>query len=70
MIWPYTTQDNFEPDIEYKKDYWYPLQDGKVSGKHWSRFPKDTTKLGWRGAMIPWKDVSKLPKVYYGSNPI
>jgi hypothetical protein len=69
MIWSYTTEEQFEPDIEYKKNHWYPLQDGKVGSKHWSKFPK-STKIGWRGAMIPWKNVAQLPKVYYGSNPV
>lgn len=67
----------FEFDIEFKTDQWYPLTDGKLPARDsqglfqlfgyertWTSFsPK--THVGWRGAMIPWTEVSKLPNVYY-----
>lgn len=64
-------------DVEYKKDYFYPLIDGylpakdpqklsKLLGKktHWTKFPKKT-HVGWRGPMILWSDLKKLPKLYF-----
>jgi hypothetical protein len=64
-------------DIEYKKDKWYPLFDGylqdedvqtgnKLLGKkkHWTEFKKNT-HVGFRGPMILWKDLKKLPNLYF-----
>lgn len=57
--------------IEYRPNRWYPLTEdhrlpqsdpqglanfGNRSGLHWSRFP-ETTRLGWRGPMIPYEKV-------------
>tara|TARA_B100002019_G_scaffold261224_1_gene247833 strand:+ start:16 stop:855 length:840 start_codon:yes stop_codon:yes gene_type:complete len=64
-------------DIEYKKDKWYPLFDGylpdkdvqtgnKLLGKkkHWTEFKKNS-HIGFRGPMILWDDLKKLPKLYF-----
>ncbi len=31
---------------------------------HWTAFP-DATRVGWRGPMIDWKHLEKLPPVYW-----
>lgn len=64
-------------NVEYKKDFWYPMYNGylpakdkqkifKLLGKrtHWSKFPKKT-HVGFRGPLIRWSDVDKLPKIHY-----
>jgi len=53
-------------DVEYKKNKWYPLIDGFLSGKktHFTELP-DKTPVGFRGPMILWKDLKKLPKIYF-----
>lgn len=64
-------------DVEYKRDHWYPLIDGslpardtqrrtKLLGKktHWTKFSKNT-HLGWRGPMVMWNDLKKLPKLHF-----
>lgn len=69
--------DDFEFHIEYKKDSWYPLRDGKLPaedeqhvaelyGKEmdWTEFPT-TTHIGWRGPMIKWKKLSKMSNIYW-----
>lgn len=67
----------FEFEIEYAKGKWYPLSKGVLpakdsqgafkllgTAKHWSEFPK-TTHVGWRGPMIAWENLDKLPKIYF-----
>ena len=67
---------NFEFEIEYKKNNWYPLTNGILPAedeqgfsellgedKSWSEFPK-STHIGWRGPMILWDDLKKLKKVW------
>ena len=56
-------------DVEYKKDNWYPIFNGKLSKgkKHWSKLPKKT-HVGLKGPMILWKDLKKLPKLYFDEN--
>ena len=71
--------DNYDTvfHVEFRKHNWYPFFDGylpakdhqnafKLLGKkiHYTKFPKNTA-LGFRGPLIRWSDVSKLPKVYY-----
>ena len=54
-------------DIEYKKDKWYPLSEGylhKGKKKHWSEFSKNTA-VGYRGPLILWSDLKKLPSLYF-----
>jgi hypothetical protein len=34
---------------------------------HWSELPKNT-RVGWRGPMIPWETLDKMPKLYWGAN--
>jgi len=66
----------FEFEIEYKKNNWYPLKNGilpatdeqgfsELLGEDmsWSEFPKKT-HIGWRGPMILWENLKKLEKVY------
>lgn len=56
-------------DIEYAKDKWSTLFDGNLhmknkAPKNWTKF-KSTTPVGYRGPMILWSDLKKLPKLYY-----
>ena len=59
-------------EVEYKRDKWYPLEDGFLpasknkKGKkiHFTELPKKTP-VGFRGPMILWKELSKLPKIYF-----
>lgn len=68
----------FEFDIEWAKDEWYPLTNGKLPENDpqgfskfpdnmlldWKDYPKDT-RIGWRGPMILLDKMDSLPKVYY-----
>jgi hypothetical protein len=56
-------------DVEYKKDNWCPIFDGRLSKgkKHWSKLPKKT-HVGLKGPMILWTDLKKLPKLYFDEN--
>jgi len=72
-----TYEEIFE--LEYMKDNWYPLINGKIPAKDeqgimkfpnkkpksWTEYP-ETTHVGWRGPMILWSDVKKMPGIYYG----
>ena len=64
-------------DIEYAPDCWYPMKNGylpakdnqriiKLLGvsKQWSSF-KPSTRLGWRGPMIPIELIDKIPITFY-----
>ena len=70
---------NFQFEIEYQKNNWYPLNNnGKLgkkdrqgfadfkdkAGLHYSEFPK-STPLGFRGPMIKYSSLKDLPKVYW-----
>lgn len=69
---------NWEFEIEYEKDKWYPLKGGYLPAsdpqkfasfhyedkKHWSTFPK-STRLGWRGPMMVWEKVKHQPNIYW-----
>jgi hypothetical protein len=59
-------------DIEYRNDNWYPMENGvlPVRGddgfttlmgvkKKWTSFPL-TTRLGWRGPMIPLERIDEI----------
>lgn len=58
-------------EIEYEENEWYPMENNKIPkkgpkkyvGKHWNEFPI-TTRLGWRGPMIPFKYINKYPFKY------
>jgi hypothetical protein len=65
--------------VEYAPHQWYPLDNGYLPESdeqglfpllgrrtHWSEFPK-TTRVGFRGPMIPWDKAANLPDVY---NPV
>lgn len=68
----------FEFEIEYKKDCWYPLENGHLpkedpqgfsdfhypKPKSWREFPS-TTRIGWRGPMLLWSKVHSMPAVYW-----
>ena len=71
---------NFEFEVEYKKDNWYPFINGylpkndpqgfdKLLGKkiHFSKFPKNT-HIGFRGPMILWENIDKLPDIFEGDD--
>lgn len=59
-------------EVEYKRNKWYPLEEGFLpasknkKGKkiHFTELPKKTP-VGFRGPMILWKELSKLPKIYF-----
>ena len=58
-------------DIEYAKDKWSTLFDGELimknkAPKHWTKF-RTSTPVGYRGPMILWSDLKKLPKLYYNT---
>ena len=64
-------------EINYKEGSWYPLRKGYLPAKDenwktnlldgkkkkWTTFPKDTP-IGFRGPMILWDKLDKLPNVY------
>ena len=72
--------ENFEFDIEYIPNNWYPLKNGHLppkdsqgistfnytEPKHWSEFEMHT-RIGWRGPMIKWEYIDQFPKVYWDS---
>lgn len=71
-------QPNFEFDIEYKKNCWYPLRQGCLPAsdpqgfskfpwteeKHWNSFP-ESTLVGWRGCMVLWSKLKLMPNIIY-----
>lgn len=71
------TNDPFEFDVEFAEGNWYPLKNGylpaedeqgcfKLLGRKtkWDEFPLDT-HIGWRGPMMFWEDVKKMPDIYW-----
>lgn len=65
----------FEFHLEWTKNYWYPLKDGKLKSDEQFNFPdeyenkswesySEKTRIGWRGPMILKKYYKYLPKVY------
>jgi hypothetical protein len=76
------SRQDFEFDVEYKKNHWYPLENGRLpdsndngiccsfgnkKGWSWRQFPLDT-RIGWRGPMIEISKLEHCPKVYYADN--
>jgi len=71
-------EKDFEFDLEYQKDMWYPLQDGCLppqdsqgfstfkfdTHKPWEEFPP-STRVGFRGPMLLWQKLSQTPKVWW-----
>lgn len=71
----------FEFDVEYKKNHWYPLEEGHLptddeqrrcsfgekAGWNWRQFPTNT-RIGWRGPMIEISKLKLCPKVYWLEN--
>jgi len=70
-------QKEFEFDIEYKPDHWYPMTDGvlpsddqqnifNLLGKKatYTDFP-EKTRIGWRGPMIKWKNIYTMPDIFW-----
>ena len=67
---------HFSFDIEYKKNCWYPLENGKLPIKdpqefakfnhntisYWKDYP-ETTRIGWRGPMINFKHLTNAPEL-------
>ena len=66
----------FEFHINYSGHNWFPLKNGYLPAKgddgqplldgkkkKWTTFPKETP-IGWRGPMILWDKLDKLPNVY------
>lgn len=65
----------FEIDLG---EFWFPLENNKVperdeqgifdlskhKNKHW-RDLDENTLIGWRGVMVFWDDLEKLPYIYY-----
>lgn len=66
----------FELHVEWKKNYWYPLEDRtlptkdkrdkKLLGKKksWNKFSLKT-RVGWNGQMIKWSYVKKMPSIFW-----
>lgn len=69
----------FEFQVEYDDDCWYPLFDGSLpprctqlgyrlhpgnDPKPYTYFP-DTTRIGWRGPMVKWEKISDQPDVWW-----
>lgn len=61
-------------DIEYKPNHWLPFINGHVEPCHGcSKHNKEVedkiwspnTRIGWRGPMIRFSDLKKLPKIYW-----
>ena len=55
----------FEFEIEYKKDHWYPLKNGKLPSKINYKTFSVKTHIGFRGPIIICKNLIKLPHVYW-----
>ena len=66
----------FEFDVEFATDRWYPLKNGRLPARDpqglfallgretpWAALPP-STHVGWRGPMVPWDAVAKMPAVY------
>ena len=68
LRWPHDDIDimNFEFDVEYKPNNWYPFKNGILPAQDeqglaklldcdlkWSSF-EPQTRVGWRGCMIKW----------------
>lgn len=64
--------------VEYTKNNWYPLMNDHLPSKdpqkivqllgkrvNWKHMKK-STHIGWRGPLIKWSDLKKLPNVYLG----
>jgi hypothetical protein len=64
-------------DVEYKKDRWYPISNGYLPARdkqkvfklldkktHWTKFAKNT-HVGFRGPLILWSNLKKLPNIYF-----
>ncbi|QKF94829.1 hypothetical protein QKU48_gp1371 [Fadolivirus algeromassiliense] len=72
------TESPFEFHIEYKKNNWFPLEDGYLptedpqgfsdfkytDKKSWKDFPIDTA-IGYRGCMVPWDCLNVMPNLYW-----
>ncbi len=72
------TQTDWEFEVEYKPGFWYPLIAGylpshdaqRLFGKmakrdtHWTELDP-STRVGFRGPLIRWSDVVRLPSVYW-----
>lgn len=72
---------DFEFDVEYKKNHWYPLDNGQLPdsneesmcsfgdklGWKWNQFSLDT-RIGWRGPMIEISKLKHCPNVYFTHN--
>jgi hypothetical protein len=58
------TPQDFEFDIEYEPDHWFPLKDGKYQGRLWSTWPSNT-RIGWRGPMLKKEVLEQLPSIFW-----
>ena len=74
------TKSDFEFHIEYCKNHWYPLKNGKLPEsdpkgiayllnnsfvkKNWKNYDKNTL-IGWRGPMIPFKFIDNSIYIYH-----
>lgn len=67
----------FELQVEWEKFNWYPLIDEVLPAKNiqteqrllgknmsWNQLPLKI-KVGWRGPMIKWSDVKKMPSLFW-----
>ena len=61
------------PDVEHEPGQWRPLVDGELATTrmffferhvHWQQMPRKT-HAGFRGPMMLWSDVAKMPRVFF-----
>jgi len=71
LQFPWQKENNetidYEFDVEYNNGKWYPFENGyniEDNNKYWKDYP-GYTAIGWRGPMILWKDIKKLPMITY-----
>ena len=74
-LWSWGSEE-FEFEIEWKRDHWYPLVNGILrgheqdpnftfenqKGKHYTEF-SDNTLLGWRGPIMLWEKLKNLSDI-------
>jgi hypothetical protein len=68
----YNLRKRVELHIEYKKNVFHEIIDGKLKpcqclnheGDENFDLEKDNYRVGWKGPMIPWKHINELPHIY------
>ena len=68
---------NFEWDLEYLPNRWFPLRQGKIQDdprfdyripfeckKSWKEYPP-STRVGWRGPCVLTRELQNMPQIFY-----